>query len=273
MTEFQLHSGCYHFNGFLYLDVTSMIGLSFISINCHVSEVSGFQCWLQLYHPHQCLARLLLNDKEGFGVAKRNQTRQCDCSSAGLVFGVWWNSSWAGPIPILKSRHSHRSGVPGMGPPTSLGDPWHGLSRRLWWYLSDPNLDDIAKVSTAASNMDQDWPSLWLKSLLSQNNKMSLLYHDTGTFMFIFYIYDFFCSSEVFVAAVPEWPSQRSRGSLLMIQLAQLHRHPGIYERPTECRSFKKIHIFGKVCCLPMWVGYGWIFDMFKIWYIYIYTH
>lgn len=35
----------------IYIDVTSMSGLSLISINCHVSEISGFQCWLQQYHP------------------------------------------------------------------------------------------------------------------------------------------------------------------------------------------------------------------------------
>ena len=28
----------------IYIDVTSMSGLSLISINCHVSEISGFQC-------------------------------------------------------------------------------------------------------------------------------------------------------------------------------------------------------------------------------------
>ena len=32
----------------------------------------------------------------------------------------------------------------------------------------------------------------------------------------------------------------RARGSLLMIQLAQLHRHPGIYERPTELLSSER---------------------------------
>ena len=36
---------------YIYKYITSMIGLSFISINCHVSEISGFQCWFQLYHP------------------------------------------------------------------------------------------------------------------------------------------------------------------------------------------------------------------------------
>ena len=49
-------------------------------------------------------------------------------------------------------------------------------------------------------------------------------------------------------------PCRRSRGSLLMIQLAQLHRHPGIYERPTECPRLKS-YILGAV-----WVGFGWIF-------------
>lgn len=59
-----------------------------------------------------------------------------------------------------------------------------------------------------------------------------------------------------------------------MIQLAQLHRHPGIYERPTECPSLKNLrYFFGEVCCLTMWVGYGWIFDMFQIYTMYIYIY
>ena len=37
----------------------------------------------------------------------------------------------------------------------------------------------------------------------------------------------------------------RARGSLLMIQLAQLHRHPGIYEQPTR--------LFGLFGCSERW--------------------